>query len=159
MRKFYDYNNKDFIGIVVSSFSIADILKKIGMRPSGGNYATVKGRIKLFNIDISHFKGQGWSRGTKMVPFIKSRPMNDILKKDIKYNSDRLKRRLISSGYKIHKCEVCNKIKWMGKKINLELHHKNGDRYDQRINNLQLICPNCHSYTDNYRGKNVKIGL
>ena len=52
-------------------------------------------------------------------------------------------------------CKCCNKTEWLGKPIKLELHHVNGIKNDLRIENLQILCPNCHAYTDNYRGKNI----
>ena len=52
-------------------------------------------------------------------------------------------------------CVKCNLTKWLDSDIPLELHHINGDKFDNRIENLQLLCPNCHSFTDNYRAKNM----
>lgn len=83
-------------------------------------------------------------------------PLSKVLVKDKLYQSYRLQKRLVSEGLKEHKCECCGLTEWLGKPIKLELHHINGDHTDNRLENLQLLCPNCHSYTDNYRGKNIK---
>ena len=56
---------------------------------------------------------------------------------------------------KEYRCECCGNTEWMGKPIALELHHVNGIKDDLRVENLQLLCPNCHAFTDNYRGKNI----
>ena len=56
------------------------------------------------------------------------------------------------------KCEICNNSEWLGKVIPLELHHIDGDRFNNQLDNLQIICPNCHAQTDNYRAKNIKNG-
>lgn len=64
-------------------------------------------------------------------------------------------KRLLKEGYKEHKCERCNNIEWINNPILLELHHINGINTDNRIENLQMLCPNCHAQTDNYRGKNI----
>ena len=66
-----------------------------------------------------------------------------------------LKERLLKEGVKECKCECCGNTKWMGEPIALELHHVNGVKDDLRIENLQILCPNCHAFTDNYRGRNI----
>jgi Zn finger protein HypA/HybF involved in hydrogenase expression len=67
--------------------------------------------------------------------------------------SHHLKLLLIRDGLKKHQCEKCKLKKWLKKSIPLELHHVNGDREDNRLKNLKLICPNCHSLTPNNSGK------
>lgn len=67
-----------------------------------------------------------------------------------------LKRKLIEDGIKKHKCEKCNKLKWLGEKIPLELHHIDGNHYNNNINNLKLLCPNCHSLEPNNSGSAKK---
>jgi 5-methylcytosine-specific restriction endonuclease McrA len=65
-----------------------------------------------------------------------------------------IKRRLLKEGYKTYNCEMCGLVEWNGTKISLELDHINGDCYDHKLTNLRFLCPNCHSTTSNYRGKN-----
>lgn len=69
------------------------------------------------------------------------------------YHTNTLKKRLIASGIKEWRCERCQQTEWMGKPIPLELHHKNGNSNDHVLANLEILCPNCHAMTDNYRGK------
>lgn len=71
---------------------------------------------------------------------------------DIQSNKVRIK--LLREGYKEHKCENCGLTEWLGQPIPLELHHKDGNRNHNKIENYQLLCPNCHAFTDSYRGKN-----
>lgn len=71
---------------------------------------------------------------------------------DIQSNKVRLK--LLKEGYKEAKCECCGYSQWMGKPISLQLHHKDGNRNNNTLENFQLLCPNCHAMTDSYRGKN-----
>ena len=67
----------------------------------------------------------------------------------------KLRQRLIKEGLKLHQCESCLCETWMGQPIPLELDHINGDRWDSRLENLRLLCPNCHAQTDTYRGRNI----
>jgi DNA-binding CsgD family transcriptional regulator len=67
-----------------------------------------------------------------------------------------LKNRLMKEGLKENRCEVCGIVKWRGKPLSMELHHVNGDGEDNRLENLQLLCGNCHSQTDNWGGRGVR---
>ena len=73
--------------------------------------------------------------------------------KDIQSNKVRIK--LLDEGLKVHKCECCGLTTWLNQPIPLELHHKDGNRYNNVLENFELLCPNCHAFTDSYRGKNV----
>lgn len=65
-----------------------------------------------------------------------------------------LKAKLIRDGLKEDKCERCGISEWQGKKLTLELHHKDGNHYNNTLSNLQILCPNCHSLTEKYNGRN-----
>ena len=132
--------------------SIAQVCRNLGLKPAGGNYRTVKNNLEKFEIDTSHFTGQRWNKGLKYFEKTALIPLEDILQKDVKYSSSTLRERLIACGLKQPICEVC------GYTENLELHHINGDHYDNRIENLQILCPNCHSQTDNFRSRNRSKG-
>lgn len=71
-------------------------------------------------------------------------------------NRSHLKQRLIEEGFKANRCERCGLTEWMGGPLGLELHHVNGDGSDNRLENLQLLCGNCHSQTDNWGGRGVR---
>lgn len=62
---------------------------------------------------------------------------------------------LVDTGYKEYKCECCGINEWNGKRITLQLHHKNGNHKDNSLENLEILCPNCHTQTDNYGSKNT----
>lgn len=148
------YSEQDLIEAVKTSFSVADVCRKVGIKPVGGNYKTIKDKIAKFNIDNSHFTGQGWNVGLKFNP----KPAKDIeeyLVENSTYQSYKLAKRLLKEDYKKHICEICKLTEWLGKPISLELHHVNGINTDNRIDNLQMLCPNCHAQTDSYRGKNI----
>lgn len=139
---------------VINNKSIAGVIRDLGLKPAGGNYNTVNQKIKELNLDISHFTGKGWNVGLKFKPN-KAKPLSEILVKDSNYQSYKLVKRLLSEEVKERKCECCNRTTWNNNPIPIELHHINGDHHDNRIENLQILCPNCHAQTDSYRGKNI----
>ena len=110
---------------VKNSFSYAEVCRKIGLKPIGSNYKTVKTKIELYNLDISHFTGQRWNKG--------GIPIEKILIEDSTYSCSLLRKRLIKSELKKNECELCH---ISGEDISLELHHINGDHYDNRLENL-----------------------
>jgi DNA-binding CsgD family transcriptional regulator len=83
-----------------------------------------------------------------------ARPLNEVFAANTHRNRGGLKRRLIREGIKADCCEVCGLSEWLGQPLRMALHHINGDRLDNRIENLQLLCANCHSQTDTYGGRN-----
>ena len=138
---------------VESSVSYRQVLIKLGLKEAGGNYEQVKKYIQEYNLDIFHFKGRGWNKGIhfKFNPRI---PLEKILANNTKFQSYKLKNRLIKEGLKPHYCEECG---WTKKspdgRLPLELHHINGNANDNRLENLRILCPNCHSLQSNYRGR------
>lgn len=151
------WTDGQFISAVKTSKSYAEVIQKLGLKVAGSNYDTVKRKIKELNLDTSHMTGQGWNIGLKFIPN-KAQPLSEILVTNSTFVSTyKLKQRLLKEGLKEYKCEICKQTEWLGKPIPLELHHVNGIKDDLRIENLQILCPNCHAQTDNYRGKVLKV--
>jgi Zn finger protein HypA/HybF involved in hydrogenase expression len=144
------YGKDELQTAVKNSLSIAEVCRQLKIRPVGGNYRTLKSKLKKWGIDVSHFTGQGWNIGLKFKPK-KRKPLNEILVENSDYNSNKLRIRLLNEGIKESKCESCGLNEWLNKPIKLELHHVNGDNTDNRLKNLQILCPNCHSMTENFR--------
>jgi DNA-binding transcriptional ArsR family regulator len=82
-------------------------------------------------------------------------PVTTYLVQGVRRHRGNLKRRLIAAGLKVHECERCGISEWLGEQLALALHHINGNGRDNRLENLALLCPNCHSQTDNFAGRNV----
>lgn len=80
----------------------------------------------------------------------------DYLANSQNIQSNKVRLKLLHEGYKEYKCENCGLTEWLGNPIPLELHHKDGNRENNTIENYILLCPNCHALTDSYRGKNSK---
>jgi len=141
---------------VKNSKSIRSTIEKLGLIPAGGNYVQVKEWIKRLGIDSSHFTGMGWNKGTTG-GYRPVRSLKEILKKETSFQSFKLKKRLFFEKILPPKCSLCGWAKEsIDGRIPLELDHINGDRNDNRIENLRILCPNCHSLQPTHRGKNKK---
>lgn len=150
------YTDQDFINAVKRSNGIRETLSKLGLQPTGGNYKTFHNCAERLNLDTSHFAGQGWRKGSK-VPVIRGRLLEEILVPNSPHKSTHsLKLRLIRERIFKERCYECGLTEWNNQKIPLELEHINGVNNDNRLENLTLLCPNCHALTSTYRGKNKK---
>ena len=147
---------KQLENAVRDSYSYRRVLNKIGLREAGGNYAQIKKYIAEYKLDIKHFKGQGWNTGMKGTwkPIV---PLEKILIKNSSFQSFKLKKRLFAAGLKSEQCEECgwNKTSEDGR-LPLEIDHINGNSRDNRLENLRILCPNCHSLKPTHRGRNRK---
>ncbi len=142
---------------VKNSYSYRQVLAKLKLREAGGNYEQIKKYIRENSLDIKHFKGRGWNLGLKGIGKALI-PLEKILVKGSSFQSFKLKKRLFAAKLKPMYCERCS---WAEKTVEgylpLELDHINGDRHDNRLENLRVLCPNCHSLTKNHRGRKNKI--
>lgn len=159
------YTEQEFKQAVASSCGWADVIRALGRTPSGGNYESTKSLAKILEVDTTHFTR---STGKRTKPTGKSIPLQEVLVDNRSTSSDGLRKRLIAEGVLAEKCSApfCTLPEVMidpftGKetKYKLELDHINGKKADNRLENLRLLCPTCHSYTDTYRGKNINGGV
>ncbi len=139
-----------------SSTSIRQVINKLKLIPAGGNYSQIKKFINLYKIPTEHFKGKAWNKGLFGIgkPII---PIQKILVKNSDYQSFKLKNRLLKSGLIEAVCEECGWAKRSEDgRLPLELDHINGNHRDNRLVNLRILCPNCHSLKPTHRGRNIK---
>jgi hypothetical protein len=150
------YTEENLKSIIKNCKSIAQILRILNLKETGGNYQSIKAKIKLYNIDISHFTGQVWNKGVKTGGYEKNiRKLENILKKNTCYPSAKLKKRLVNQKILKDVCAICNLGPiWNNLPITLQLDHINGNRNDNTIENLRILCPNCHTQTPTHSGKN-----
>lgn len=141
----------EFKEIIASSVSTTEALAKFGLENKGGNNRTIWSRIKDESIDTSHFRTRGRSTGQS-----KKIPDELVFRKDSSYKRNSLKQRIISQNIIKYECQNCNNPGiWDSRKLSLQLDHINGISNDNRIDNLRFLCPNCHSQTETFAGKNT----
>ena len=133
---------------IEQSINYSQVLIKLGKVPKGGNYGTLKNAIKYYKLDTSHFLGQGSNTNKVFGP---KRPVEDYLSNKQTIKSYNLKKRLLKEQVLEHVCHMCKHKEWLNQPIALELHHIDGNSNNNNLTNLQLLCPNCHSQTKNYR--------
>lgn len=146
MKK-YDWNLEKIKEAVKESINFTEVLEKLNIPRQGNNTNTLKGILEKENIDYSHFTGRARSYakpGQKNLEY--------YLTNQGKIKTSQLKEKLFDAGLKIKKCERCGITEWNGLPIVLQLHHIDGNNSNNNLNNLQILCPNCHSQTDNYCG-------
>lgn len=145
----------EFISLVNESNSYKQIFNVFGLCNKGGNSKTLKQRISKLNLNTDHLNASY----TKLNELSKLKviPLVDILVENSTYDRTRLKRRLITSGILENKCSICDQMPvWNNKPLTLQLDHINGIHNDNRIHNIRIVCPHCHTQTDTYAGRSNK---
>jgi len=151
----------EFQELLNTSTSFVDILIKVGLDPYNGNHKTLNHRIKEEGFDTSILQQNrkiNQERHIKTLTEKRTYSLENILVENSRYGSHHLKQKLLSKNILENKCYTCdNKGEWYGKKLSLQLDHINGINNDNRLENLRLLCPNCHSQTETFSGKRHKI--
>jgi hypothetical protein len=141
-RKYREYKDEDIVKIAAEVKSLGSLLKHLGLKVAGGNYAHMKKTLQRLDVNCSHWTGQGWNKDQQLKDWSEYN--------EIKY----LKKHLIKE--RGHKCEKCGLEEWINNPIPLEVDHRDGDRTNNREENLILLCCNCHALTPTWRGKKNK---
>lgn len=115
------------------------------------HFNTFKRHATRLGVYTPNQSGKGMKKNNPSIS------INDIIVKGRhpQYQSNKLRIRLIREGIKAHQCEICRLTDWLEKPIPLELDHIDGDRTNHLLENLRLLCPNCHTFTPTFRGKNA----
>jgi hypothetical protein len=147
------WSDQDLKIAVEASDTKSEVIRKLGLKTnSSGNFQTIDKHIKSLNLDCSHFKENVVGKHQK------EWALEDVLIINSPYSSTKnLKKKLLKAGLLREECYICGIKKWLEKKLTLQLDHINGNNTDNRIENLRLLCPNCHSLTPTFcRGKRTK---
>ena len=138
-------DNTTFIEICTSAQSMSEAASKLGI-----HFNSFKKRAIELNCYKPNQAGIGIRKNMPKIP------LSEIIYDNLhpSYQTYKLKQRLLEEGIKENCCKTCGISEWNGQTINMELHHVDGDRTNHLSENLEMICPNCHSQTDNYRAKN-----
>lgn len=160
MPKKRSWTDEQLVVAVKESRSYRMVLQRIGLVPAGGNYKQVGRRISELGLSTKHFSGKGWNTGWAFDPRKQQLTLQEILVKGRPTQSHKLRLRLIGEGLKKAECELCGWCETAADgRLPLELDHINGDPNDNRLQNIRILCPNCHSLQPTHRGKNKKVRL
>ncbi|MEU6606890.1 HNH endonuclease signature motif containing protein [Streptomyces shenzhenensis] len=140
---------------VSASTSVYEVLRHLGLESVGGHHAHISRRIKAYGIDTSRFRvpARGDTRRRRTSEGLLVKRSGATARR---MQSSRLKRAMLEQGLE-ERCSMCGIAPlWLGEPLPLEVDHVDGDWRNNEIQNLRLLCPNCHSTTDNYRGRGAR---
>lgn len=145
MKRYEKFTKEQLQEMLNDCRSFRQFCIKLGYSTECGSAVkAVKECISKYGLDGSHLKGKGWLAG------------------DYDYSKFRNGHRVVNArdaliALRGHRCECCGNTEWNGQPIPLQVHHIDGNHMNNELDNLQLLCPNCHAQTDNYCGKNVNV--
>lgn len=146
------WTDEQLILAVETSSTFSEVIIKLGL-VVGGSLPNIKSHIKRLRLDTSHFlnkpvtvEGKIKEAKTELELFSENGSVHDY---------KRVKRLILKNNLLPYKCDICAISSWQEQELVLQLDHKNGVKTDNRLNNLRLLCPNCHSQTYNFCGKNI----
>lgn len=155
----YNYTPTELQKLLDESNSYKELLRKLGMCDHGSNYKTLRKVIAEYNLDLSKISENRSKINNEHIKNLHKNhglTLEEILVENSTYNNgNNLKEKLFNAGLKERRCERCGLTEWQDNPIPFQLHHKNGIHNDNRLENLELLCPNCHAITDNFAGKNI----
>lgn len=136
---------------VAQARSYSGALRALGLRPAGGNHATLKRMVVRYGISTAHFDPHTHLLRNLQGP---AAPLSELLVEGSTYHRGNLKRRLFAEGLKTNRCELCGQGEdWRGGHMALILDHINGESTDNRLDNLRIVCPNCAATFDTHCGR------
>jgi hypothetical protein len=139
--------------IIKESLSYRQVLFALGLRYTGGNYSNIKQIITNLGLDTAHFTGKAHMLGSRALNRKTPEKYLIVYPTNKSINTNNIKLKLFRDNIREERCEICGNTVWMGDKIPLTIHHINGNRWDNRLENIQILCYNCHARTENFSAK------
>lgn len=149
------YTPERFREVWLSASSVRQVALALGCNYTGGGYASLKAAAADLGLDQSHMTGKVWNQGDRYRDVNPARPLEEWLVDGSSIASFHLKRKLFAAGLKQMKCEGCGLTEWCGRPAPLALDHINGRSNDNRLENLRILCYNCHGLTETFAGRNI----
>jgi hypothetical protein len=151
------FTRSEFADAVGASRTMTEALRRLGLRPAGGNFGTFRKYAQRWGISTAHFDPDAVAREN-----IRARrdptPLAQILVEHSTYSRGHLKQRLLADGIKQRRCEFCGQGEhWRGRRMALILDHVNGVGDDNRLENLRILCPNCAATLDTHCARKNRI--
>jgi hypothetical protein len=151
------YTESEVRDAVENAISLSGALRRLGLRPAGGNFGTLKKLIEHYGISTDHFDPNWVLRGQRIHSRI---PLDEVLVEASTYHRGKLKNRLYAAGLKTRECEICGQGElWRGQRMALILDHANGVGDDNRLENLRIVCPNCAATLETHCGRKNVVRL
>lgn len=148
----YDWSKENLERTVKDANCWFNWLRLLNIPTRGCNYRTLKEKAKLYNLDVSHFD-YSYARTHNGKRILKNRTNDEIFNENIPIKTASVKKEYVNRILGIAHCEQCGITNWNKKELVFQLHHKDGNHKNNKLENLILLCPNCHSQTDNYANK------
>lgn len=146
------YTKEFLTPLIESSTTMSEVVRKIGHRSTDTGFVTYLSKLaKKFDISTKHFKSKSEQAAMRSV---NKRDINEYFSNKYPIASNALKKRLLREKIKKKECEKCGISKWLDEELSLHLHHIDLDHTNNNLNNLMILCPNCHSVV--HKAKSTK---